>query len=337
MPSLALNDSWLLWQRRGRRWLEPVWQRLVAVEVPRWRQLLTGLAVAWLLASVARLVWLLLPLSAAPAQPAPAPVNAVAQAQAGAAAPVDIEAMVAWHLFGEAGAKPATATGGAAAAAAGIEEQAADTSLNLQLQGVMSASEAKLARALILAEGRQQQYTVGEQLPASGKVVLAKVLVDRAIIDNNGRYETLWLYDPNAAGLVQPQPAAQAQPAVATVDKRGDAAVTALAQDYRQQLYQNPSGLTDVMQLSVAREGDKLIGYRVRPGRDPQQFQQFGFRPDDVITAINGVTLDDPQRALELYNLLRNATEATFSVRRGGEELTLVVSLGAAPETGVAP
>lgn len=337
MPSLALNDSWLLWQRRGRRWLEPVWQRLVAVEVPRWRQLLTGLAVAWLLASVARLVWLLLPLSAAPAQPAPAPVNAVAQAQAGTAAPVDIEAMVAWHLFGEAGAKPVAATGGATAVAAGIEEQAADTSLNLQLQGVMSASEAKLARALILAEGRQQQYTVGEQLPASGKVVLAKVLVDRAIIDNNGRYETLWLYDPNAAGLVQPQPMAQAQPAVATVDKRGDAAVTALAQDYRQQLYQNPSGLTDVMQLSVAREGDKLIGYRVRPGRDPQQFQQFGFRPDDVITAINGVTLDDPQRALELYNLLRNATEATFSVRRGGEELTLVVSLGTAPETGVAP
>src|SRR5690606_13174393 len=98
-----------------------------------------------------------------------------------------------------------------------------------------------------------------------------------------------------------------------------------------------PSGLTDVMQLSVAREGDKLIGYRVRPGRDPQQFQQFGFRPDDIITGINGVALDDPQRALELYNLLRSATEASFNVRRGGEELTLMVSLGAPLETGGAP
>src|SRR5690606_8049414 len=169
---------------------------------------------------------------------------------------------------------------------------------------------------------KQQQFTIGEQLPASGKVVLAKVLADRAIIDNNGRYETLWLYDPESAKkLGELMPASAAAPA-ATQDLRGNSAVTSAVSGYREQLYQNPASLANLIQVSVQQDG-----FRIRPGSDPKTFAAMGLLTDDVVTAINGVPVNDPQKALELYNQMRTATEATLTIRRGGEDLVVNVSL----------
>jgi general secretion pathway protein C len=313
LPSQVLHEHWLRLRQSGRHWLAPFGQRLAAVGAPRWRVLLLALSAAWLLANLARALWLLLPLQSAP--PAAAPVVNPPLAAAGAAAAVDIDKMAGWHLFGAVGASARPA------GAPGIEAQARDTALDLQLLGVASASAPALARAIIMAEGRQQQYAIGEQLPGGGKVILRKVLPDRVILDNNGRYETLWLYDP-ASTARQPQAAA---PAV--IDLRGNAQVTGIAQDYRRQLYQNPAGLAAVIQVTPALEDGKLLGYLLSPGSDARQFQQLGFKPGDIVTGVNGVALDDPQRALELYNLIRTAREAAFTVRRGTEEINLMVSL----------
>lgn len=308
------------WQQSVLRLLEPLLERAAAVSVRRWRMLLIGLLGAAMLADLARLVWLALPLRAAPPVQA-TPVNVATAAVNKTSGTVDIEKMAGWHLFGEVGAQPR------AVAAAAVEEQAQDTTLNLQLLGVISASEPTQARAFILlADGRQQQFAIGEQLPGSGKVVLSKVLTDRAIIDNNGRYETLWLYDPSATSPLRPQPGSE--PATAsTLDMRDKADVTQLAQTYRNQLYQNPGSLADVIQVTPASENGKLIGYRINPGRDPAQFAKFGLKPGDVVTMINDVKLDDPQRALELYNLLRTQSEAAITVHRGNEDVVLMVSL----------
>ena len=319
LPTPALNDQWMRLQRNGQRALGPLLQRLAAVPVQRWQLLLIVLLGALILADLARLVWLALPLRTAPADIA-TPINAPTAVSAKSAGAVDIEKMAGWHLFGEVGAQPKAAT-------TAVEEQAQDTTLNLQLLGVIAASEPTQARAFVMADGRQQQFAIGEQLPGAGKVVLSKVLVDRAIIDNNGRYETLWLYDPNSSAQLQ-APAAVAQPtAPSTVDMRANTDVTQLAQGYRNQLYQNPASLADVIQVTPASEGGKLVGYRVNPGRDVAQFARFGLKPGDIVTMINDVKLDDPQRALELYNLLRSQTEAAITVRRGNEDVVLMVSL----------
>src|SRR5690606_14889205 len=158
---------------------------------------------------------------------------------------------------------------------------------------------------ILLQDGRQQQFAIGEQLPASGRVLLSKVLADRAIIDNNGRYETLWLYDQEAlARLGRSAGAATAPTRGSNVDLRRDAAATEAASGYREQLYQNPAGLADLIQVTVQQDG-----FRIRPGRDPQAFAAFGLRPDDVVTAVNGVSLNNPEAALNLYNQMRTAQE----------------------------
>lgn len=321
MPTYTVNDGWIRWQQTARRLLEPLLAYLAAVPLPRWRMLLIVLLGAIMLADLAHLVWVAIPPRMAPAVMA-TPVNVATAPVNKSAAAVDIEKMASWHLFGEVGAQPR-------AAAAAVEEQAQDTTLNLQLLGVISASEPTQARAFILVDGRQQQFAIGEQLPGSGKVVLSKVLVDRAILDNNGHYETLWLYDPNSSGSQQARTAQNSNETApaSTVDMRDNAGVTQLAQTYRNQLYQNPGSLADVIQVTPASEGGKLIGYRVNPGRDQAQFAKFGLKPGDIVTMINDVKLDDPQRALELYNLLRSQTEAAITVHRGNEDVVLMVSL----------
>jgi len=306
---------------------EPLLQRAAAIPVKRWQIFIVVLLSAVVLADAARLVWLALPHRVAvPVLDTPINIAAPA-AKAGAA--VDIEKMVSWHLFGEVGAQPR------AAAVAAVEEQAQETTLNLQLLGVISASDPAQARAFLMVDGFQRQFAIGEQLPGPGKVVLSKVLVDRVIIDNNGRYETLWLYDPNASPLLQSS--APAAAASSAIDMRSDSRVTEIAQTHINNLYQNPASLADVIQVAPASENGKLIGYRINPGRDPAQFARFGLKPGDIVTAVNDTRLDDPQRALELYHVLRNQSEASITVRRGSEELVLMVSLqggGAGDESG---
>ena len=84
------------------------------------------------------------------------------------------------------------------------------------------------------------------------------------------------------------------------------------------------------IKVSVAKGDDgAVIGYKIRPGRNQKEFTDFGFQSDDIVTAINGVELNNPTKALEVYRMLREAKDATFSVKRGDEDLTLIVGLDA--------
>ena len=74
---------------------------------------------------------------------------------------------------------------------------------------------------------------------------------------------------------------------------------------------------------AVAQEA----GYRVAPGRDAEQFTALGFKAGDIVTAVNGYTLSDPTNTVRLYQLMRDATDATFEVERDGSPVSISVSL----------
>jgi general secretion pathway protein C len=82
------------------------------------------------------------------------------------------------------------------------------------------------------------------------------------------------------------------------------------------------------------RENNVLKGYRVDPGRNSTQFTHLGFRAGDVVTRVNGIDLDSPGNTMRLYQMMRSASVATFDLQRGGENLTLTVSLEEAPSGG---
>ena len=289
------------------------------------------LAVVWLAWVLAGFFWLLVP-QAAPSPSASKILNpAIVGAGAGAIV-VNLDEMVSWNLFG---ALDSTAVAKAPepeapVAAEGIEDGAKETTLNLKLQGLVASSVQEEARAVIEYQNKQVQYAVGDKLPVSGSVKLAKVLNDRVVLNNGGRYELLMLFDESSlagAAPMEPAPAPEPEGDEQRIDQRGKKDVTAMAESYRDRLYTDPTSLAEAVRISAKRVDGRLQGYLISPGRDKEQFERLGFQANDVVVGVNGIALTDPGKAMELYRVMRAADEASFSVMRGDEEITLVVGL----------
>lgn len=303
---------------------------------------------AWIALSLWRGVLSLLPI--APPVPPTTPINPMTtSAAADPRTDVDIDRLASVPLFGtptagaeaellaaQGGRAPTMSEEEAAEALAGIEEGAPQTRLPLSLRGVVAASEAGLGQAMIEYQNRQDLYQVGDDLPVSGNVVLAKVLPTQVVLDNSGRYEVLNLFEES--GFVRPTSTAFAPagsraapvPGTATPSRSTEpagATSAAIAARYRARLYENPESLVDVVTVSAVRDGDRLRGYRVMPGKAADEFTALGFEAGDIVTAVNGLSLSDPSNTMRLYQAMRSATAARFDLERNGESITLDVAL----------
>lgn len=304
----------------------------------RLRQLVMLLLALWAVLALARLIWALLPASQEAAAPPPTIINPVVTAGSGASgAPVDIQRMVSWHLFGEAGAPVEVVApveeAPSSNAREGIEDGARETRLNLKLRGIVASTEDGLGHAIIEYKSKQDVYAVEDKLPVTGRVTLAKVMPRQVVLDNGGTYELLVLFEDSKLGTAGARvpPPRKAKPS-AKVEKRTDLETAELASGYRERLYENPQSLASVVSVSAVREDGALQGYRVRPGKDRDQFEQLGFKTGDMVTAVNGIDLSSPANTMRLYNAMRTASEAVFELQRGDQSLTLSVSLDAAAQ-----
>ena len=333
MPADWLSNSSAMSQRIGVFAAGAVTAMAQPRRVRRIRQVILLLVIVWMLLSLTQLLWALVPNAQNTSAAAPNVVNPLSASSSGAAAaPVDIDLMVAWHLFGEVGATAQAvieaATEVEVDSREGIEDGARETSLQLKLRGIVASTEDGLGYAIIENANKQAIYVVEDKLPVRGNVVLAKVMPRQVVLDNGGTYELLVLFEESTLGTAEPMSAQAAAPAVSeNIDKRGDDQATRLAQSYRQRLYQNPQSLAEVVNVSAVRENGALLGYRVSPGKDRAQFAQLGFKMGDVVTSVNGVSLDNPTNTMVLFNDMRTAQEAVFELKRDGQALTLSVNL----------
>ncbi len=197
---------------------------------------------------------------------------------------------------------------GALGADAAPQGDAPDTRLNLQLRGVIAAGTTKHSRAFIASSnGDERGYPIGAQLP--GGAVLHSVLPDRVVLRRGAAFETLRL-PRDSAGDGSPVP---------------NAITTSEVRDAQQ----NPSRLLDWLRPVAATESNtgRQLGYRVYPGRDPDRFTKLGLLPGDLVTGVNGQTLDDPARSMELLRALSTSDSITLSVERDGVQRLVQVPI----------
>lgn len=242
---------------------------------------------------------------------------------------LDISQLQSINLFGEVGAVSAPQTEiKPATVADDIALNAVKTKLNLTLKGIVYSPDDGESLAVIVFQNKQDRYYIGDRLPTGNKVSLTRVMPDHVILDNNGRYESLWLYDQEKPLATTSQASSAKAKQKILTDNRSSAGITKLAKGYRDRLYKNPTSLAQVLQISPAQKDGKMLGYRVKPGSDRKQFAQLGFKTNDIVTSINGIELDEPSKALEIYKLMRTASEAAFVVNRNGASVEVLVSLG---------
>ncbi len=291
-------------------WGAGLWPRLMAMGLDKRLPVLVMLLLTALLAqSLALVTWALLP-----GQPPQPLLIAASVGSASRAAEVSSTADVAqisqWHLFGDAQKKfikPVSKV-----------TEAPDTRLNLKLRGVLASFDSGMARAIIAdGKGLEDAYAIGENLP--GNAVLREIYADRVILEYRGRMETLRLpRDGLTSNAVARKSARGSRSRVPKQASTADN--SALLRRYRDALVNNPASLMTLVNASPVTDKStgKLKGYRIRPGKDRKLLGRFGLKSGDVVTAVNGVMLDNPIKALEILRDLSTANAVTLEIERNG-------------------
>lgn len=318
--------------RRVFDWLSDV-ERL-----PKLQRLLLLVFVVWAVNSLVNVTLAFSPKdSVATALPVAINPASTASAQSQSAEAVDVSSILGADVFGPVTKSEVDSLSNELATVNprdGIENGARETRLALKLTGIVASTSDGLGSAMIEAKKKQELYAVGDALPTNGKVTLAKILPKQVVIDNNGTYELITLFSDQAiAGIVESvkKPVQQStlsnQGAGGSTSPVNAAKQQRLASRYRQQLYDDPQSLAGLVSISAVQGEDGLKGYRVAPGKDAAQFSTLGFKSGDIVTAVNGYSLSDPTNTVRLYQLMRDATDATFEIERDGASVSISVSL----------
>lgn len=274
---------------------------------PRWVSLALAALIAVELARIA--------ISLLSGGPVKSPQPIMAAAAPGIQKPgVDVQSVVSAHLFGIATADPS----------AQDPANAPASTANLVLAGTIATQDPKRGVAIVSDGGPSKVYSVGDNI---GGASLHSVYLDRVLLDRGGTLETLRL--PRLLPSDRGKPVAR-RPGV---NPRTVAAVD----NIRRLVQQDPGILDQVMRVvaSYDNAAGKLRGFRAYPGRNRAIFSKLGLKPGDLVTAINGTQLDDPQRSQEVFNTIQTSDSVSVTVERGGQkqQITLNIAQVAAQAT----
>ncbi|WP_373682300.1 type II secretion system protein GspC [Vibrio aestuarianus] len=196
-----------------------------------------------------------------------------------------------------------------------VIKDAPKTSLSLLLVGVVASNEPSRSLAVIANRGSQATYGVNEVIEGT-RAKLKAVLVDRVIIDNSGRDETLML-----DGVDYHRPSVQVPEKVIASNARGNnpASEEEKLDDIRIAISRNPQEIFKYVRLSQVKRDDKVLGYRVSPGKSPELFESVGLQNDDIAIQLNGQDLTDPDAMSKIFQSVSELTEINLTVERDGQ------------------
>lgn len=227
---------------------------------------------------------------------------------------VDLGALKARNIFGNAGSAPVTQN---------RQQQAPLTRLNLRLLGVSASSVPARSAAIIEQAGQQNTYSAGDVLNNT-QVKVLEIYADRVILENQGQRETLELegigeLSPGLSLTMSAQLSASSavQPAAQLATEPVISAETMAA------------SILDYVSISPVRQGAGIQGYRLQAKKNPELFTAAGFQNGDLAIAINGQSLTDMNTAMALTRSLATMDTITVTVLRQGKTIELELAVPA--------
>jgi general secretion pathway protein C len=201
------------------------------------------------------------------------------------------------------------------------------TSMRAKLLGTLRAGATEWSLASVLDMGAQRSVTVmvGDRLLTSQ---VLDILRDRVIVLNNGRREYVSADTGDGAPNL-PTTTKVNEPAGAW--GAGIKALDATNYDVpRSEVDRAINNLNDIaMQARLvpafkdgASEGFKL--FSIRPD---SLYSKIGIQNGDVITRINGLDMNDPAKALEVYTKLKDAPRIDVDVDRNGSMMRMTYNV----------
>lgn len=193
-----------------------------------------------------------------------------------------------------------------------VTTKAPITKLNLVLKGVLAAVPISLSSVIIARKknGPEEIYTIGDRLP--GNVTIKEIHAEHVIIDRGGQLETLRL------------PKESSRQNIAYVSSISG---TQSLKDIRNQILKDPTSFGDYALPIVVKENGKQIGYRLDFQAKGDIFKRAGLRSTDIITSVNGMKLDTPQKSIRALRKMRTSNRLNLIVRRNGTDVKINLRL----------
>lgn len=211
--------------------------------------------------------------------------------------------------------------------------------LTLNIFGIIASDNPKRARVILsLGErGTQEVYAVGDSIPKdyqnkglAKEAVVKKIAADSITIDQQG-VERVYYYQQGKTSAGQTVNAAQTATPPTFTSRAAPlppARQQQLLGEVKNRLQNNPASLRQFVRLSVYNEGNRMAGFKIypRPGQE-DYFRAMGLEKADIVTSINGQSLQSTREAMQALNELTKATTVQLMVRRNGLDLPVSVQL----------
>jgi general secretion pathway protein C len=211
------------------------------------------------------------------------------------------------------------------------------TSLPLELLATNIGSRAEHSFATIrnTSTASQGAYWQQQQIPGAGEVVrIAGTYVDFRNTGTN-RVERISLLGapppapPPAAAMpteAPPNPNAPTDELTAKLDQ----GIKKMSEDSYEvdrnlvnELLANPMSVARGARIVPSVKDGEANGFKLYAIRPNSVYAKLGMRNGDTISSVNGFDLSSPDRALEVYTKVREASNLSVSVIRRGKPMTL--------------
>ena len=224
----------------------------------------------------------------------------------------NVQQIAAAHLFG---AAPVERLPGA--------DNGPDTRLALTLSGIIALKNPDKGYAILAEEGQPAHlYAIGAVV-AGTSARLQEVFSDRVVLERQGEMETLRLPRSALVGLFSSGSVAAGNLARVADDASSRPDDPRAAALYDQNHPSPAQGLFNFLGAEQSHVDGRLAGLIVHPPKFVQR--KYGLQDGDLLTAVNGVEISDPDA---LADLLRTAGGSlSLTLTRGGAQQTKTMQL----------
>lgn len=214
------------------------------------------------------------------------------------------------HVFGEATREPV---------ATNKPIEAPDTRLRLELTGLFASSDPKQSLAIIAEKnGKDESYRLGDTVP--GNATLHEVYADRVILRRLGKLETLRLKEPAEKVDI-------GRSTTPTSSKSRNVPHSSSKLKDMQQMYKtDPQSLFQQLRITPVTRDGRITGYRFSHN-DRAFMQEIGLTTQDIITAVNGVSVSDSGKLFAIMKDADQLGEVNLTILRNGQPQDLFIKI----------
>ena len=199
---------------------------------------------------------------------------------------------------------------------------------NIGLIATMVAEPSPWSMAVI-DDGEASESRLVKEGQAIGEVIVAAIQADRLVLAKAGGFECVDLGEKKgrakksaSRGGYTPPPASKQPDLSAGVKKVGENRYEIDRTMLNEQLEDLTALSRQARVIPHFRDG-KAQGFKIVGVRPGSLYSHIGIRSGDVIKAVGDEEITSPNKALELYERLKNQDNVTVDVERRGRKTTL--------------